>query len=262
MERDGKLIEDDQLEGWRDADEDENGRCPECGKPMEPDETVCANCGAEFGFFCPECDREIPSDADVCPYCGAELDEGFEDEARAAIVVVERVEVCGNCGEPIGPDDVECSHCGVDLCPDCGTALDEEDVVCPNCGAEFVFSCPECDREIPTDADVCPYCGAELEEDGEEGEDALEEEPAVTVERADFCGNCGQAIGPDELECPNCGIDLCPDCAAPLDEEDVVCPNCGATFVFSCPECGKEVPADADECPHCGLVFELEDEDE
>ena len=83
MDRNGDLIEVDQLDDWEDNEdenEDEDATCPECGEPLAPEETVCPNCGAEFGFFCPECDREIPPEADVCPFCGAELAEGFEDE--------------------------------------------------------------------------------------------------------------------------------------------------------------------------------------
>ena len=53
--------------------------CPECGADMDPEETVCPNCLAEFGFYCPECDEEIAADATVCPNCGTELDEDFED---------------------------------------------------------------------------------------------------------------------------------------------------------------------------------------
>jgi predicted amidophosphoribosyltransferase len=78
------------------------------------------------------------------------------------------------------------------------------------------------------------------------------------VERATFCGNCGQAIDQDADECPSCGVDLCLDCGSPLRGDDEVCPACGAEFAFSCPECGEDLSADEEECPNCGYEFEDE----
>lgn len=169
-----ELLDKEQLD---DAEMDEEFRCPDCGALMDPDETVCPHCGAEFGFYCPECDEEIPAEASVCPHCGAELEEGFEDEIEGEEgleseakpgTAVERATFCANCGEPIGEEDEECPSCGVDLCPDCGNPLDPEAEVCPYCGAEFAFSCPECGQDLPADADICPHCGAEFEEDEED----------------------------------------------------------------------------------------------
>ena len=90
------------------------------------------------------------------------------------------------------------------------------------------------------------------------------EEPGAEVEAdtewAEFCGNCGEPIDPDDEECPSCGVDLCPDCGTALEPEADVCPHCGAEFAFSCPECGEDLPADAEACPHCGYVFEEDEE--
>jgi predicted amidophosphoribosyltransferase len=171
-----EFLDEEQL----DDDLDEEAYCPDCGALMDPDDTVCPQCGAEFGFYCPECDQEIPAEASICPYCGAELEEGFEDELEGEEevesqakpdVAVERATFCANCGEPIDEEDEECPSCGMDLCPDCGNPLDPDDDVCPHCGAEFAFSCPECGEDLPADADVCPHCGAEFEEDEEEDEE-------------------------------------------------------------------------------------------
>jgi predicted amidophosphoribosyltransferase len=165
-------IDDKELDF--EEEEAEEGTCPECGEEMDPDATICPHCGAEFGFYCPDCDQEIPADATVCPHCGAELDEGFEDEDEDGTFLVEpgdpeaeedRATFCGNCGEPITGDDLECPACGVDLCSDCGSPLDDDVDVCPVCGAEFAFSCPECGKDLDADDDVCPHCGFEFEEE-------------------------------------------------------------------------------------------------
>ena len=80
------------------------------------------------------------------------------------------------------------------------------------------------------------------------------------IERASFCGSCGEPIGEDDEECPSCGVDLCPDCGSPLDPGETVCPECGTEFVFTCPECGEELGLDEDVCPHCGFEFGEEEE--
>ena len=72
--------EETDLDLKDDEEEEERVECPECGALMDAEDTVCANCGAEFGFYCPECDEEVPLDATVCPHCGTELEEDFEDE--------------------------------------------------------------------------------------------------------------------------------------------------------------------------------------
>jgi predicted amidophosphoribosyltransferase len=54
--------------------------CSDCGNPLDPEDEVCALCGAEFAFSCPSCDKDLPSDADVCPHCGFEFEEDDEDE--------------------------------------------------------------------------------------------------------------------------------------------------------------------------------------
>ena len=84
------------------------------------------------------------------------------------------------------------------VCPECGAELEPDDTVCPLCGAEFAFYCPVCDEEIPADASVCPHCGADLEEDVEEESAPPEELEAAEqpeIERAAFCGACGEPIG-------------------------------------------------------------------
>lgn len=213
--------------------------CPECGAGMGAEATICAQCGAEFGFYCPECDEEIPLDATVCPHCGTELEEDFEDEDLGA-----------------EPDDSR-------------LRAEEEQ-------AEYGFYCPECDEEVAFEATVCPHCGTELEEDfededsgaeperppppAEEAERAAEERAAV--ERAEFCADCGEPISEEDEECPSCGVDLCPDCGGPLDPEDDECPECGAQFAFSCPECDEDLDADADVCPYCGYSFDEDEEDD
>jgi RNA polymerase subunit RPABC4/transcription elongation factor Spt4 len=132
--------------------------------------------------------------------------------------------------------------------------MDADATECPKCGAEYGFFCPVCDREVPADALVCPHCGAELETE------YVDAEPVAKVQRAEYCGNCGGAIGPEDEECPACGVDLCTDCGGALRDEETECPHCGARFVFACPECEKELPLDADVCPHCGFEFEESEE--
>ena len=158
----------------QDSELDEEMHCPECGAVMDPDDTTCPKCWAQFGFYCPECDEEIPADATICHHCGAELEEGFEDEGtdepkEESDPAIERAAFCGECGGPIGKEDEECPSCGVDLCLDCGGPLGEEDQVCPICGAEFAFSCPECGEDLPADAVVCSRCGFDFEEGQEDG---------------------------------------------------------------------------------------------
>jgi predicted amidophosphoribosyltransferase len=147
-------------------------------------------------------------------------------------------------------------------CPECGAVMDPDDTICPQCGAEFGYYCPVCDEEVPADATICPHCGAELDEDFEDEVGTPGQELERAVQRAEFCGNCGEPIGPGDEECPSCGVDLCPDCGNPLDPEDTVCPYCGAEFAFSCPECGEDVPPEAEVCPYCGFEFEEELDDD
>jgi len=147
-------------------------------------------------------------------------------------------------------------------CPECGADMDPDDTACPQCGAEFGFFCPVCDEELPADATICSFCGAELDEGFEDDVEGSGEEDGSDVERAVFCGNCGEAIGVEDEECPSCGVDLCPDCGSPLEPEADVCSICGAEFAFSCPNCDKDLPADAKVCPHCGYEFGDEEGDE
>ena len=50
--------------------------CPVCETPVQPDETVCPGCGAEFSegqateYECPVCKAAVPADSAQCPSCG------------------------------------------------------------------------------------------------------------------------------------------------------------------------------------------------
>ena len=65
---------------------EETFECPDCGKELAPEATICPACGAEFEeeeeevFECPECGTTLTAEATVCPSCGSEFEDEDEDE--------------------------------------------------------------------------------------------------------------------------------------------------------------------------------------
>jgi predicted amidophosphoribosyltransferase len=45
--------------------------CPECFAVIEDADTSCPNCGTEFEFACPDCGNEVDPEDEVCAICGA-----------------------------------------------------------------------------------------------------------------------------------------------------------------------------------------------
>ena len=54
--------------------------------------------------FCPNCGRSIPFDASICPYCGLKL--------QNYIPPSDRQKYCTRCGFENKPDSIFCTKCG------------------------------------------------------------------------------------------------------------------------------------------------------
>ena len=50
--------------------------CPECGKEISDQASVCPNCGAPVAKkFCQHCGEQIDKDCVICPKCGKQVQE-------------------------------------------------------------------------------------------------------------------------------------------------------------------------------------------
>ncbi len=54
------------------AEEGEEDVCPECGTPLEPTDSECPGCGAQFevALECPSCGGAVAETDEACPSCG------------------------------------------------------------------------------------------------------------------------------------------------------------------------------------------------
>ncbi|MBR6346496.1 MAG: zinc ribbon domain-containing protein [Bacteroidales bacterium] len=69
--------------------------------------------------------------------------------------------------------------------------------------------CPHCGKALDGQYEICPYCGGKL---------------------VDYCTFCGASMGPDDVDCPECG----------LPSEGLICPDCNTrNYRPFCAQCGK-----------------------
>jgi len=57
-------------------DEEYEFRCPECGRPGDPNLAVCPSCSHERFLKCPACGMDLNSKWTCCPFCRASVDSG------------------------------------------------------------------------------------------------------------------------------------------------------------------------------------------
>ena len=50
-----------------------SGKCPKCGKPIEPEWKSCPDCGHRFIGVCTSCEKPVDSEWAYCPSCGESL---------------------------------------------------------------------------------------------------------------------------------------------------------------------------------------------
>lgn len=107
-----------------------NLECPSCGEAVSYLDLEC-RCGAIFvkdndSFLCPDCGGRVGLNDMVCLGCG----ERFRD---CEIVT------CPECGRRFDALEGACV-CGTfigDICPNCGEELGQDDMMCPKCGVEI-----------------------------------------------------------------------------------------------------------------------------
>ena len=261
------------------------------GPSVAASTNLCSNCGTTLvpeAVFCPECGQptgvsEAVSRPASLPVSEQPPPPPPSRDFPPAPPLVLPASVCSNCGATLVPE--------ADFCPDCGQPVEhretaapvtetegrappthEEEVTPAPKMAEEGTRCPNCGAALAPEAVFCLDCGQLIEEEELAAEvpepkaqgppPAGEEEtpsPPPETEVADRCPNCGTALVPEAVFCPECGqtVEHVPgsQSAFPVDEapqigdEDEASPE---QPVAQCPNCGTELMPEAVFCPECG----------
>ncbi len=134
-----------------------------------------------------------------------EIPEGYEiyfnkieecskqiEEAKNAIMELEGLRKCPNCGADVKKENAFCTSCGAKL---------TEEKKPETLNADMII-CKTCAKEIPASSLFCPNCGTKVEA-AEEDQAAKEEAPKENV-----CPQCGNKINPEAVFCTQCGFHL------------------------------------------------------
>ncbi|MEF8874844.1 MAG: hypothetical protein V5A88_09295, partial [Candidatus Thermoplasmatota archaeon] len=129
-----EVKEGEKREDETEIEEKTENRCPECGKEILPEETLCTECQQIMGdegedidlegdIFteCEECGLLITKEEDECPYCEKPIESGAGKEES---------------------EDVE-----------------DGDTSSSSSNSSLDKKCPECEAEMSSDQEVCHKCG-------------------------------------------------------------------------------------------------------
>lgn len=238
--------------------------CVKCGKPVEPDDNYCGQCGFRIGDV-----YQDSSDARYCTKCGSMIFGGYY--------------FCDQCGEnladlALGTDPRYCTNCGGTVyreygyCRDCGTPvqrptrsqLNAPDVRhCTACSAPIlpgykfcrmcservkdasidptrlpeVKHCTQCGAAVLPEYKYCGHCGKLIH--------AQSSDPSEYI-RVRYCTKCGTPVYPSYMNCRECGEKVKTPVDVQTNRLDLrFCTNCGKGVIKGyqyCAECGRPVP--------------------
>lgn len=141
-------------------------------------------------FYLQNAQNEIPNGYEIYFNKIEECNKKI-DEAKKAIMELEGLRKCPNCGAEIKKENAFCTSCGAKL---------EEEKKPETSNADMII-CKTCAKEIPASSLFCPNCGTKVEKQQEQT--ANEETPKENV-----CPQCGNKVSPEAVFCTQCGFHL------------------------------------------------------
>ncbi len=210
--------------------------CPQCGTPFDPETRFCAECGFDRSLV--ESVSPTPPLAPEVLFTDEKTDTSESVKAKKPQPKIEPA--CPQCGTELSSGDRFCAECGFDILgiedvkveipQEIQEPIVEESTIVDSPAEETILTkvntqlCPQCGTDIDTDERFCPECGFDTSGIKDVAEDAhlavpqssvdetiVPESPVAeivsTLEKKQFCPQCGTDIDIDERFCQACGFD-------------------------------------------------------
>jgi len=112
--------------------------------------------------------------------------------------------LCMACGAELKPGKRFCEKCGTPVSPQTQTERFASGGFCAKCGVQLKLGkrfCEKCGAPVPTAQPTAPLRKKKTVASAQRA-DSL---PRLTVKAAEFCGNCGAQLAPNDDFCTKCG---------------------------------------------------------